>query len=160
MRGFPPREPAMSLPTDILPQHHKHCDELFAAAEDAAQGTDWALAEKSFARFNAQMRAHFQAEEEVLFPAFEQTTGMTQGPTQMMRHEHQQMRSLLSQLEDACTRHDAEGYAGAAETLLMLMQQHNMKEENILYPMCDRTLGPQADAVCSRISEMLEERNA
>jgi hypothetical protein len=25
--------------------------------------------------------------------------------------------------------------------LLILMQQHNMKEENILYPMCDNALG-------------------
>ena len=150
----------MTLPTEILPDHHRHCDGLFVASEEAVQAGDWALAGKSFERFNAQMQAHFQAEEQALFPAFEAATGMSQGPTQMMRHEHEQMRSLLAQLAEACAGHDAEGYGGAAETLLMLMQQHNMKEENILYPMCDQTLGPQADAICARMSALLEERHA
>ena len=86
------------------------------------------------------MTAHFEAEEGVLFPAFEAATGMGHGPTEMMRHEHEQMRTLLAQLESACDAHDGDGYSGIAETLLMLMQQHNMKEENILYPMCDRVL--------------------
>ena len=27
-----------------------------------------------------------------------------------------------------------------AESLLIMMQQHNMKEENVLYPMCDQHL--------------------
>ncbi len=58
-----------------------------------------------------------------------------------MRLEHAQMRPLLAQLEAACAARDGDGYAGAAETLLILMQQHNMKEENILYPMCDQALG-------------------
>jgi hemerythrin-like domain-containing protein len=106
------------------------------------------------------MQAHFRAEEEVLFPAFEATTGMRQGPTQMMRHEHQQMRSLLSQLGEASAAHDGEGYAGAAETLLMLMQQHNMKEENILYPMCDRTLGAHAERICAEMKALLEPQDA
>lgn len=150
----------MSLPSEILPGHHKHCDGLFVTAEEAVQNGDWPAVDKAFARLNAQMRAHFQAEEELLFPAFERATGMTQGPTQMMRYEHAQMRSLLSQLAEACAAHDAEGYGGAAETLLMLMQQHNMKEENILYPMCDRSLGSDAERVCAEMSALLEERHA
>jgi iron-sulfur cluster repair protein YtfE (RIC family) len=143
-----------------MPDHHKHCDDLFAAAEEKVQDGDWAAAEKSFARFNAQMQAHFQAEERLLFPAFEAATGMRQGPTQMMRHEHEQMRSLLSQLAEACAAHDADGYSGAAETLLMLMQQHNMKEENILYPMCDRSLGAEAGRVCDEMKTVLQEPHA
>jgi iron-sulfur cluster repair protein YtfE (RIC family) len=33
--------------------------------------------------------------------------------------------------------------AGNAETLLIMMQQHNVKEENVLYPMCDQHLTAQ-----------------
>jgi len=150
----------MSLPTQILPDHHRRCDDLFVAAEEAVQRRDWAAAVSSFARFHAQMRAHFKAEEDLLFPAFEAATGMSAGPTQMMRHEHEQMRSLLAQLVEACAAHDDEGYAGAAETLLMLMQQHNMKEENILYPMCDQALGAEADRVCSEMARLLEQGHA
>ena len=71
---------------------------------------------------------------------------MSGGPTEMMRYAHEQMRALLAQMREACAARDADAYGGAAETLLMLMQQHNMKEENILYPMCDRALGAGADA--------------
>ena len=150
----------MSLPTQILPAHHRHCDNLFVAAEDAVQRGDWAAAATSFARFHGQMNAHFEAEEGLLFPAFEAATGMSEGPTRMMRYEHEQMRSLLSQLEATCAAHDAEGYAGAAETLLMLMQQHNMKEENILYPMCTQALGAEAERLGARIDASLEKGHA
>jgi hemerythrin-like domain-containing protein len=150
----------MSLPTQVLPAHHRHCDDLFVAAEESAQRGDWAAAAPAFARFHAQMQAHFDAEENLLFPAFEAATGMRSGPTQMMRHEHEQMRSLLTQLEEACTAHDGEAYAGVAETLLMLMQQHNMKEENILYPMCDQALGAEAQRVATEMGAMLEQGHA
>lgn len=150
----------MSLPTQILPAHHRHCDDLFVAAEESALRGDWAAAAPAFARFFDQMKAHFDAEEGLLFPAFEAATGMSAGPTQMMRHEHEQMRSLLSQLEAACTAHDGEGYAGVAETLLMLVQQHNMKEENILYPMCDQALGAEAERVAAEMGVLLEQLHA
>jgi hemerythrin-like domain-containing protein len=150
----------MSLPTQILPAHHKHCDDLFVAAEESAQRGNWAAAAPAFTHFNDQMRAHFEAEENLLFPAFEAATGMSAGPTQMMRHEHEQMRTLLSQLEAACAACDGEAYAGVAETLLMLMQQHNMKEENILYPMCDQALGAGAERVALEMSALLEQGHA
>ena len=150
----------MSFPTQVLPDHHRHCDNLFVAAEESAQRGDWAAAAPAFERFQDQMQAHFAAEEGLLFPAFEAATGMSAGPTQMMRHEHEQMRSLLSQLSLACRAHDDESYAGIAETLLMLMQQHNMKEENILYPMCDQALGAQVQTLGARIGQRLEKGHA
>ena len=150
----------MSLPTQVLPDHHRHCDNLFAAAEDAALRGDWTAAAPAFERFNAQMIAHFDAEETLLFPAFEAATGMRAGPTQMMRHEHDQMRGLLAQLAAACDAQDSQEYGGAAETLLMLMQQHNMKEENILYPMCDQALGTEAERIGVQMSALLEKGHA
>jgi len=36
---------------------------------------------------------------------------------------------------------------GLSETLNMLMQQHNMKEENMLYPMSDQVLSSDRDSV-------------
>jgi len=146
----------MSLPTTILPEHHRLCDDLFVAAEEAVQRGDWAAAAPAYAKFDGQMQAHFEAEEAVLFPAFEDATGMSGGPTEMMRYEHEQMRALLAQMQEACAARDADAYGGAAETLLMLMQQHNMKEENILYPMCDQALGGDAGRVGDEVGAVLE----
>ncbi|TSA17341.1 MAG: hemerythrin domain-containing protein [Betaproteobacteria bacterium] len=150
----------MSFPTQILPDHHRHCDDLFVAAENAVQRADWVAVASAFERFHEQMKAHFEAEEGLLFPAFEAATGMSEGPTKMMRYEHDQMRGLLAQLSEACVAHQAEDYAGVAETLLMLMQQHNMKEENILYPMCDQALGAEAERIAEQISGLLEHAHA
>lgn len=126
--------------TQALPVHHKHCDDLFAAAELAASKGRWVDCREAFGVFQREMAAHFATEEEVLFPAFESESGSLGGPTQMMRFEHAQMRALMTAGEHAAAASDGNGFFGALETLLILMQQHNMKEENILYPMCDRAL--------------------
>jgi hemerythrin-like domain-containing protein len=59
--------------------------------------------------------------------------------------EHEQMRGLIQDMADAVAKTDDEGYLGLSETLNMLMQQHNLKEENMLYPMTDRVLGDERD---------------
>ena len=127
--------------TDTMTRNHKQCDELFAAAEEAVDGGDWEAATAGFERFRDDTLRHFQCEEEVLFPAFEGRTGSTEGPTAMMRYEHAQMRALIEQMAEACAGRNGEGYLGASETLMMMMQQHNLKEEQILYPMTEQALG-------------------
>jgi iron-sulfur cluster repair protein YtfE (RIC family) len=130
----------MSITAPLF-QHHKHCDEIFADAEEACGKGDWAAGAAAFELLQEQLETHFASEEELLFPAFEAATGMTSGPTEVMRGEHRQMRDLLAQMQGAVESRDGDAFGGAAETLLILMQQHNMKEENILYPMCDNALG-------------------
>lgn len=146
----------MTALTDPMHRHHKHCDTLFADAEAAVAKGDWPPAVQYFNAFHQDLETHFRTEEELLFPAFEATTGMTGGPTQMMRFEHAQMRDLVARMADSVQARDAAGFAGAAETLLILMQQHNMKEENILYPMCDRSLASQSGTLGVQLSERLD----
>lgn len=133
--------------TSPLHNHHKLCDDDFADAEDAARKGDWAACAATYGKFRTELLAHFSVEEEVLFPAFEQRTGMAGGPTQVMRGEHVQMRDLMQQMADAAQAGDANAYLGHAETLNMLMQQHNMKEENVLYPMTDQALAGEREDV-------------
>ena len=156
MGPSPASEPLMNA-TKVLPGHHKRCDELFAAAELAASKARWVDCRQAFEAFRHEMAAHFATEEEVLFPAFEAESGSLSGPTRMMRLEHAQMNSLIAEAGQAAVAADANGFFGALETLLILMQQHNMKEENILYPMCDRALpGRELDvdrALALRLSD-------
>jgi hemerythrin-like domain-containing protein len=141
----------------ILSSHHRHCDELFSVAEEYSQNGDWPACATATERFARQMLTHFDAEESLLFPAFENATGMTQGPSRVMRMEHGQIRELLLQLNAALLARDAATYAGVAETLLILMQQHNMKEENILYPMCDESLAAQAEGLSAELDNLLKD---
>jgi hemerythrin-like domain-containing protein len=137
----------MSTILDFLGNDHRACDDLFASAESAVAQNDWDSARDLFARFQAAMTRHLAMEEEVLFPTFEARTGMSEGPTQVMRMEHDQMRGLMDDMAGAVAAGNQNGFLGLSETLNMLMQQHNLKEENMLYPMSDRVLGGESDAV-------------
>lgn len=131
----------MSEISQYMTQDHRSCDEIFAAAEEAVSDQNWDEANTQFAKFEAAMERHLGMEENTLFPEFEQATGNTVGPTQMMRVEHEQMRELIQQLRLALASRDVDTYLGVSETLLVMMQQHNVKEEQILYPMTDQALG-------------------
>ena len=137
---------------ELMGDDHRACDLEFADTEQAAQRGDWAQAARALKLFRDAMERHLTAEETVLFPAFEAATGMTMGPTRVMRMEHIQMRSLLDDLRAAVESGDAASFRGQAETLLILMQQHNLKEENMLYPMCDQHLSDQATELCGQLA--------
>ena len=68
-----------------------------------------------------------------------------------MLMEHAQIKELLKQMGAAVERKDAQEYGGLAETLLMVMQQHNHKEENILYPITDQILAAQREALLGQM---------
>ncbi|WP_018991988.1 hemerythrin domain-containing protein [Aromatoleum toluclasticum] len=146
----------MSQITSLMTDDHRHCDQTFARAETAAAKGKWDEASAALEQFASELEGHFDTEESFLFPKFEAATGMTEGPTKVMRGEHAEMRSALTRMRDALANKDKDDYAGEAETLLILMQQHNMKEENILYPMCDSQLA--GSDVAAGLSERLHAR--
>jgi len=137
----------MSTIMDFLGNDHRACDDLFASAEVAVAQKNWDSARSLFERFQKAMAHHLAMEEAVLFPAFEARTGMRTGPTEVMRMEHEQMRGLLQEMAGAVANADESRYLGLSETLNMLMQQHNLKEENMLYPMSDQVLGDERDSL-------------
>lgn len=110
-------------------------------------------AQASASNFIESLLSHFEHEESTLFPEFEETTGMKHGPTEMMRHEHAQMREMLEEMDKAISEHNQDRYLGLSETLLIFMQQHNMKEEQILYPMIDAECADKADELTRFIRE-------
>ena len=136
---------------ELMTGDHRHCDDCFVAVEAALGRDDWDGAAQAFAVYERAMLAHFSAEESLLFPEFEARTGMRMGPTQVMRSEHAQMRELIEAAGAALKAKDADDYSGYAETLLIMMQQHNMKEEQMLYPMCDQHLEAELPAVLERL---------
>ncbi len=134
-----------------MSDHHRQCDELFAAVETCASRQDWPAAHAAWTRFRAGMDWHFAAEEARLFPNFEARTGSRAGPTAVMRHEHVQLNELMAAGEALLARNDAEAFCGVADTLLVMLQQHNLKEENVLYRMCDQALGAHGIALSSSL---------
>lgn len=137
-------------PSSFFSEDHQRCDALWAELE----GADDAVVTARWKEFEGAMRRHFAMEEEVLFPAFEDATGMHgAGPTTVMRMEHAQMKGLLDQMRAAVERGDVQGALNQGDTLLMLVQQHNVKEESVLYPMADQALEPKWAVISARLAE-------
>ncbi|MBP7783818.1 MAG: hemerythrin domain-containing protein [Aliarcobacter sp.] len=127
----------MSTISSFLTKDHRACDEEFANLENAVASDNWEESAIKLNKFITDLLHHFDMEEKVMFPTFEEVTGMTQGPTMIMRMEHDQMRQLLNALQEDLDKKDKNHFFGVSESLMMLMQQHNMKEEQMLYAMAD-----------------------
>ena len=146
----------MSTIKGFLTEDHGRCDELFAKMEDAVtQSIE--NAKEAYEEFAKATERHFQMEERVMFLEFEQKTGMTQGPTAIMRHEHAQMRNLVAEMGKAIEAKDKDKFFGNSETLMILMQQHNMKEEQMLYTMAQQHLSAEADRIVDMMRSMIVE---
>jgi iron-sulfur cluster repair protein YtfE (RIC family) len=135
---------AMSDVSGSLSVDHRECDAAFVAVEEAIAAAGWGAAAEALRGFRRRLLQHLAREEQVLFPAFEEAIGTAQGPTAVMRMEHEQMRALIEQLEAACSSRDKARGLGLCESLMVLMQQHNMKEEQVLYALMDESLGGEA----------------
>lgn len=130
----------MSFIVSYMTSKHRECDDVFTEAEAAVAKENWSLAAQKWPLFTKELALHLEAEETILFPKFEQETGMIAGPTQVMRMEHEQMRALIKDLDNGIANQNKTDFLGFSETLMVLMQQHNMKEEMMLYPMTEQHL--------------------
>jgi hemerythrin-like domain-containing protein len=132
---------------EYMVDEHEFCNDLFCEAENLATESKWVELKSVFEKFATETENHFGREEKVLFPCAEQKMGSQGGPTAVMRMEHEQMRALIGNLRTSIDEENKTGFLGETETLLVLMQQHNMKEEQILYPMLDRLLAGELETV-------------
>lgn len=127
--------------TEYLQTDHKRLDVIFNAVLEAVKTGQWTEAASSWAEFSLGLKRHIKIEEELLFPAFEEKTGMTDaGPTFVMKMEHTDIKELIDKITAAAAGKDSEGISNATYTLANILADHNMKEEHILYPESDSFL--------------------
>ena len=122
---------------EYLSADHRRLDLLFHGLVQAIkEEKNLDYQQSLFHLFKSGLLRHIHWEETILFPIFEESTGMTQqGPTAVMRGEHEEMRTILVYIE-------AEVEQGFNVDLLAdlanCLEAHNMKEEQILYPAIDQ----------------------
>ena len=137
--------------SDFLCDDHHACDALWAAVEQGVDAGDIAVTRAQFAAFEHAMLRHFAFEEQALFVELDAATGMHGvGPTAVMRMEHEQMRRVLHAMARALATGEVDELMAQGDTLLMLIQQHNMKEEAIVYPLADARLAMQWPALLAQ----------
>jgi len=155
VRKFAPEDAIHSSIVGYMTFDHKRCDELYADAESAWNDGDEAKAAELLNSFDLGMKRHLGEEENVLFPMFTEATGMVGGPVQVMTMEHEQMRGVLAQMKEALEGNDLETAMANGDTMVILMQQHNVKEEGILYPMIEQHTSGDVEEVIRSLQTYL-----
>jgi iron-sulfur cluster repair protein YtfE (RIC family) len=128
--------------TDYLQGDHRRLDALMERCRGLVQAGNVAEAASVFAEFREGLLRHIRIEEELLFPEFEQATGLerTSGPTGVMHSEHLEIQRLLDDLRGMFESKPpaAQEFEPIRSALVALLSEHNAKEERILYPMSDQ----------------------
>ena len=141
--------------TGVLMADHRRLDCLMNECAVAVKDGEQTAAVVLFERFRAGLTRHIKIEEGLLFPAYEAATGTSRamGPTAVMRTEHEQILTWLGSLNDLLSRPALlkESFEELRGQLIGLLGEHNVKEEQILYPACDHLI-PKP-----RVRELLDE---
>lgn len=124
---------------DFMAKDHDRLDSLFAEFK-GKKHRDFPGARALFYEFHSGLIRHIAWEEELLFPRFEERTGMRDtGPTAVMRMEHRQVKGFLEQIRNQLAAGDAQTDEQEGG-LKAVLTEHNQKEEAVLYPWMDRSL--------------------
>ena len=95
-------------------------------------------AEGIFILFKSELERHIIWEEDILFPVFERKTGIKDGgPTSVMRMEHVQIKNHLQEIKRKLHTKINQDPCKEEVALFKVLESHNQKEENILYPGID-----------------------
>ena len=101
-------------------------------------------AESIFLSFKSELERHIIWEENILFPVFERKTGIKDGgPTSVMRMEHAQIKDHLQEIKRKLHTKKIQNLCKEEVALFKLLESHNQKEENILYPGIDNLTSEQ-----------------
>lgn len=139
-------------------QDHDRLDALFTTFQEQKRN-DFAKAKEAFVAFKFGLQRHIVWEEDVLFPKWEENSGMAEGgPTQVMRTEHRMIGDCLEAIHQKVQAQDPESDRDE-QRLLEILKSHNMKEERILYPSIDQVISDQERAeLYQAMKDIPEER--
>ena len=139
-------------------EDHDRLDGLFKLFQSLKR-SEFGRAKEAFKEFKFGLQRHIVWEEDLLFPLWEEKTGMSEGgPTSVMRREHRQIGECLEAIHQKVADQNPESDQ-EEQALLVLLGSHNMKEERVLYPAIDNVTSDQErEAVYRAMKEIPEER--
>jgi Hemerythrin HHE cation binding domain len=117
---------------ELFEDMHRRCDDLLMSLDSLVQREAWNEAEITYGRLRTSMRAHFEAEEDELFPAFERKALINSTSTAIMRREHQRMNNMMDHMGGCVATRDVISYLAESVRLRSLLTQHGRKEEFLM----------------------------
>lgn len=140
MTGTAPEPRKFEDVTTYLSWDHDRLDAILADVCLRVDAGKLQEAEASYREFLTGLTRHIRLEEELVFPLFEARTGVTGGPTAVMRAEHREIERALEMMKDGLAQKSADAFREGLRFLRSVLPDHNAKEEHVLYPTTDRVL--------------------
>jgi regulator of cell morphogenesis and NO signaling len=137
---------AQATVTSCLASEHGAFDALMGRVSDLVTHGELLRARQAFAELARKAVRHIRFEEDVLFPVFEQATGMFFGPTTVVRREHGTILARLDALAAALEQADAGAFEKGRRELAALVAGHHRREQHALYPVLDFIFEPEERA--------------
>jgi hemerythrin-like domain-containing protein len=129
---------------------HAGLRELFDLHRDHVVGLEFGRALEALGTFERELRRHMEDEERHILPLYEERVGHVPGGDPQFFHlEHRNILRNLETAREALGKLAADPRAGRRqahqllhqEDLLMhLLEHHDLRERNILYPCLDRAV--------------------
>lgn len=117
-------------------EDHRRLDGLFKKFQ-SLKHLNFDEAKPYFKEFKLGLQRHILWEEEILFPVFEDKTGIrNSGPTAVMRMEHVEIGKALEAVHDKVRNRRTDSDRDEVR-LVEILSAHNRKEETVLYPFMD-----------------------
>lgn len=144
--------------TAFYEKDHDRLDELFKTFQTSKR-SDFIKAKEAFKEFKVGLQRHIVWEEELLFPMWEEKTGMIEdGPTPVMRFEHEQIKQLLEAIHRKVEEQNLDTDQ-SEQALFNLLSSHNRKEERALYPAIDNvTSAEEREKMFNSMNSIPEDR--
>ena len=130
----------MGIISSFMRADHERLAEVFRQFS-AAREKDMESAKVSFSVLDSEVRRHFDLEEQVLFPLFEEKTGTSSlnSKASVLRIEHKQVLECMCRIKSMLDDGNLET-AYVENRILEIMKSHRDNENNIVYPWLDEAL--------------------
>ena len=126
-------------PSEALEREHREIDEGLTSFGAGLAAGEWRR--EAFEPAARGLRRHIYLEEEFLFPEL-RAAGLLP-PVIVMVREHGEIWHALDAIEAAAESDDLDAARRVCATMLATLGEHNVKEEQILYPASDELIGPE-----------------
>ena len=138
-------------PTSFLAllEVHERLDETFLAHQEALLERDIVLAAEHLHGFGQALRSHIRVEEQILLPVYRRAEPVRGGAAELFLAEHKKLCAFLDRFEQIMRQMEDRPPDLKRRILHLLdletsfknlMEHHDLRERNILYPTLDRII--------------------
>jgi iron-sulfur cluster repair protein YtfE (RIC family) len=144
--------------TAFFEQDHDQLDDFFKTFQQLKR-SDFPKAKEAFKEFQVGLQRHIVREEDLLFPLWEEKTGMSEErPTVAMRADHRRIGQQLETIHGKVAAQNPDSDQ-EEQALLDLLGSHNRKEERALYPAIDQVANAETrETIFQKMKNIPEER--